>query len=537
MNRRFLLLTSLVVVALGISAVSAPMLGRKLGKIQKIKEWGYSLRIPEKWTSVPEQPGETKIVGGWQPDSKEVEKRYDVAAMGCDLKILRYPVKAATTQSSGKAEEASGREVRVGGRTLRVGGAPAKTIDEYIENTFEGASKRFVPKKITAGRGSSKLTGRFLEFTSGRRYICMAIFTEDNWDWGILYRAPEDYYKREWEKVYRQSIDSFRLFEPSGERPYAVAPGIDKSKLSPAEKRMAIKAGIAGNPGWWALDTKNYVFLTNSTKKTFLKELGREIEIIREKVYEKLFPPTKEIDAISIVRVFSDQSEYHQYGGPRGSAGYWNASKEELVLFENFAGVTKTKSKQFTKSVMYHEAFHQYIYYAVGDIAPHSWFNEGHGDFFAGHVVSGSRVRPKLFDWRVTFLKRHLGQRKNMIPIRSLVRLPQREYYSNAGLKYSQGWALIYFLREVTKKKSWQAIPDRYFTYLRDNIAAFKTNEGEKDDAGGEGVPGIPGVKIYDFEDRGKVEKILEEAVDKGFEGIDYEELDVAFTRWVESIV
>ncbi|MFQ5504615.1 MAG: hypothetical protein ACE5F1_07455 [Planctomycetota bacterium] len=79
--------------------------------------------------------------------------------------------------------------------------------------------------------------------------------------------------------------------------------------------RDAIKAGVAGNPGWWAHDTENYVFLTNSKKKGSIKQL-----------YEKLFPPTKEIDAICIVRVVSDQREYHQYGGSYGSAGYWSSS-------------------------------------------------------------------------------------------------------------------------------------------------------------------------------------------------------------------
>ena len=37
--------------------------------------------------------------------------------------------------------------------------------------------------------------------------------------------------------------------------------------------------------------------------------------------------------------------------------------------------------------VLYHEAFHQYIYYAVGEVAPHDWFNEGHGDYFSGAVI------------------------------------------------------------------------------------------------------------------------------------------------------
>src|SRR6185369_1997760 len=124
--------------------------------------------------------------------------------------------------------------------------------------------------------------------------------------------------------------------------------------------------------------------------KSFVKELGRQIEIIRGE-YEKLFPPVHEVTAISVVRLFSEQSEYHQYGGPRGSAGFWSSDREELVLFENFDSMSKDKSKENALSVMYHEAFHQYVFYAVGNVAPHSWFNEGHGDYFAGHVLRGNK--------------------------------------------------------------------------------------------------------------------------------------------------
>jgi len=50
--------------------------------------------------------------------------------------------------------------------------------------------------------------------------------------------------------------------------------------------------------------------------------------------------------------------------------------------------------------VLYHEAFHQYIHYAVGDVAPHSWFNEGHGDYFAGHNYRGRKFKSDVFRWR-----------------------------------------------------------------------------------------------------------------------------------------
>ena len=533
----------IVVLTILMGGVTAASIGlddkKRLGKAKKIKRYGYSIRPIKEWQGVPAKPGEKRIVGGWLPDTSKAEKRglfkelLEMNAAG--LTIVRFPRKTSTTGAGqdDDEDEDDTPTFRVSGGRVRLGKEPT-TLDEYIEDRFEGASKRYVKKKIVAGRGKKKLTGRLMEFTYGAQAICIAAFEKDQFEWGVIYTSREDYYGK-WKKIFHKSIKTFSLFPAVG-GPITIAAGVDKSKLTPEQRRAQIKAGIASSSDWYAIDTKNYVFLSNSDKKSFIKKLAREIEVVRAKVYEKLFAPTKEVTAICIVRVFGDESEYYRYGGPRGSAGYWDSSKEELVLFDNFQGETKKNSKAYTKAVMYHEAFHQYIYYAIGDLAPHSWFNEGHGDYFAGMAVSGRSIRVKLFEWRIKYLKQAERLDMGLIPIRSLIRLPQSEYYSNAGLKYSQGWALIYFLRNVTKNKRWKKIPDIYFAHLRDNIAAFKKSK-EEDDASGEAVEGIPGVKRYSFEDADRVQDILDAAVDKGFEGVDIDDLDKAFKKWVKGIL
>lgn len=542
------LLTSLLTAlaaSLLLSSVDgphAPRRGRKLGKEQKVDEYGYAIRVIDRWTSIPQKAEQTQVVGSWKPEMKDIQLRGDYSAMGCELKVVRFRTPGAVTgsleeleaaQEERAAEKRREREARLRDASFR--SSKVRTLEDFLEDRYEGARDRASVKAIKAGKSPRKLKGEVLEFTKGSSFVLAALFVEADWSWGVIYEAHEDYYQKEWAKLFRKSLQSFRVYEAAGEarRPTTTA---DLKKLKGDAKREAIKASIRGNPGWWSMDTENYVFLTNAESKQAIKSLGKQIETIRAKVYEPMFPPSRALDAICIVRVFEEQSEYHQYGGPQGSAGYWDANREELVLFKNFESVSKSKSAAFTKSVMYHEAFHQYIYYAVGDLAPHSWFNEGHGDYFAGMVVSGSRVRSKPFAWRVATLKRRMSTKKGLIPIRSLVRLPQSEYYSNAGLKYAQGWALVYFLRKVTRNKQWQAIPDRYFSYLRDHVAAFRQEKKSAGDSSGEPVEGIPGVAVYSFEDREKVEQILREAVDEGFEGVDYEALDAAYQKWIKKL-
>ena len=63
-----------------------------------------------------------------------------------------------------------------------------------------------------------------------------------------------------------------------------------------------------------------------------------------------------------------------------------------------------------TLAVLYHEAFHQYIYYSVGEVAPHSWFNEGHGDYYAGAKYLSKKFNIRPFNWRVGIIKERPGQ-------------------------------------------------------------------------------------------------------------------------------
>jgi hypothetical protein len=84
-----------------------------------------------------------------------------------------------------------------------------------------------------------------------------------------------------------------------------------------------------------------------------------------------------------------------------------------------------------------------------------------------------------------------------------------------------------------------QQILDIYFKHVADNIEAFRKKKKESsggNDGKAEPVQGIPGIKVENFEDREKVEKILSEAVDKAFEGIDLEALDKDFRAWIDSL-
>ena len=254
-------------------------------------------------------------------------------------------------------------------------------------------------------------------------------------------------------------------------------------------------------PGWDHMKTDRYLFLFDADKN-FVKELADRIEAMRDE-YERLYPPDHPIDAISIVRVCQNEAEYHAYGGPSGSAGYWYDRDQELVFYD-------ANPRTDTLLVCNHEAFHQYIYYFYGNLAPHPWYNEGHGDYFSGAKLTRSNRITGYgnFQWRYSTIKeaarlRREGKGKRdgaCAPLKELMHFHHGEYYGssgwNIGINYAAGWALVHMLRESKKlEPKWEKIlPDYLHNLLaaRDEVAkelmdkeiklAERNEEGSSDD-------------------------------------------------------
>jgi hypothetical protein len=529
--------------ALALSAIAfavfaaAPIAAQskvELAKEVKVKEWGYVIKPLKGWNAMPADQDERHTVGRWKLSLEDFEKRGDwdglQGAQFCELKIVRFQVvvETPTGKEGAGTPETAPPDKPTSLKEQLAAKFNAKTLEEWIENNFDGASKRWTRAPLKGG----KMPGDLLEFGSRASHVTIGTFRHLGVEWAVVYTSFEENYRKTWRDAFLKSIQSFQVVENVDPK-IADANRKDPSKLEGEEKRAALKASVAGKPGWFTVDTKYYVFITNADK-AFVNQLARDLETVREKVYVPNFKPRNQKVPLNPVRVFATQSEYHQFGGPYGSAGYFSPGKGELVLFHKFDDQSASKSRDDCRSVMFHEGFHQYIHYAIGDVSPHSWFNEGHGDYFAGLSVAGGQVnRTQVFDWRVDMLKEHMRGGKDLVPLRSLLRYSQQEYYSNAGLKYSQGWALIYFLREVCRDKAAKQALDTYFTYLADNVSAFR--EKRKGDEDGGTIPGTS-VRIFNFEDEKKVEEILSQAVDKAFAGVDLEALDKSLRTWIESL-
>jgi hypothetical protein len=184
-------------------------------------------------------------------------------------------------------------------------------------------------------------------------------------------------------------------------------------------------------------------------------------------IYETFFPLKGAVKEISVVKIFQERNEYVDYIGKEWgdtTRGLWVVFKKELAV----SPLTNAKSKISRSAILetlYHEGFHQYIFYASNCLTPSAWFNEGHAAFFEGfdfknrgsYDIEPSDRRLKTFP-------------KGITPesLQSLLNMSYDDFYSpvNVSRNYSTAWALIYFIRKgapLMKKFNYCRIPDKYY--------------------------------------------------------------------------
>jgi len=267
-----------------------------------------------------------------------------------------------------------------------------------------------------------------------------------------------------------RSAEDLRLFEPTDgsaerrkwERYYGGRRG-----LTGVERR--IQARLALVDGWRMRDTAHYVVLSHGVDEGFVIQLATEVETLREQL-SATCPSDGALDAVSVVRICRDRAEYLAYGGSAASVGYWSPLEGELVLFDARAEVPQgLDGEHYTRSVLFHEAFHQYVHYAAEGIAPHSWFDEGLAEVYGGARVEGRRfsgLEPNRY-------RLHAAQAllvAGAYPWEATTAMEQAEFYADATSLYAQGWSMAHFLvtsPEARRHPRWRTILPTYFRTLR----------------------------------------------------------------------
>lgn len=300
-----------------------------------------------------------------------------------------------------------------------------------------------------------------------------------------------------------------------------------------------IKARRAMVKGWKATDTENFFVLYHTTNMRLVHKIVSDLEAIQP-FYQKMFPPVEGTDAISVVRICRNVKEYLKYGGPVGSAGYWNPAHQELVFYDasrDSRAKSKRQAERDSYLVLYHEGFHQFIFNGLEGVSPDYWFNEGMADYFGGSVFyRGSKRMKEIMPnrWRIPRIKGTVNNPKAWLPLDRLIKAKRPDFYNRnpqiMSQMYAQSWALCYFLlrsSEAAKHEGWREIIPNYYKALKVEAARVK--------------------KAIDMSKRMKDEMSLQDkmkqysmagtrATRAAFSGIDMKLLEETWKQWVRTM-
>jgi len=245
--------------------------------------------------------------------------------------------------------------------------------------------------------------------------------------------------------------------------------------LSPQflESRRTAVESIRNMKGWWHAETKNYVFLSNLGLRhgAMVKDLQRNIELLRS-AYAMLVPSRVDIEAVSVVRIFATSKEYVRYMGKEHewSGGMWVPDRKELVIRPvDWGGSKDQRDRVF--EMTYHEAFHQYVFYALDQVHTSVWFNEGHAEFFANAKIRNGQLVVEESDRGWEEIKPMIES--GLVPVRELLEMEYEDFYDRDEEKrrqnYALAWAVVYYLRKgapLERPPRNANIPERYVDAL-----------------------------------------------------------------------
>lgn len=479
----------LVTAGLLVTTVTAP------AQTYKDTTYGYQVKPLAKWNAVPPQPTDKHLVAKWTSPR-------EIRDLPAEMHIYVFHRKAPKIDDDAGEVPASMTELmsRLGRK---------RSYESFMKGDHERRKTKLGKGRKLRVKGPKDrkvLSARWYKGSRPSMYsrggvsladymVMVGVIQTEEWEYAVELFCSEQA-GRKMSGPFLSTLKSFKLLDaPSAGTSVGgnVAAGGGTTKEGGYERtaesekdeaRRRAREQVKRTPGWWYHETERYMIVTNveSKRKQFIADIARRLEAIRDQ-YEKDFPPAKPITAVSIVRVCKDRKSYAAYGGPGGSAGYWYAPAKELVFFRE--GSTDKPFK-----VLNHEAFHQYIYYACGSLSPHSWYNEGYGDYYSGAVIAGKRIsKIDVFKWRRDTI-RQAARDGSYIPIKDIIRWPQSKYYAQSQLCYSQGWSMIYFMNKgIPKGHPWREILPTYLRVLQ----ATKDKDKAVDEA-------FKGVDLDEFE-------------------------------------
>ena len=235
-------------------------------------------------------------------------------------------------------------------------------------------------------------------------------------------------------------------------------PPTGKLRGAAASERELLRAdarhSISAYEGWNATDAQEFTILDDLGKDAaFVAALTNDLPVMRAKYAEIMPTGIDGSNVLCVARIFASRSEYEdamEAGGVTNmswSAAYWCQQRREIVAYRPPPGSSGSSDAELVRTFR-HEAFHQYLSYAVSMMATSPWLNEGYAQFFEEGPPDPKR-RIAKDDWGAGDASlQDLERFAEILP--ALFLMDYREFYGGTdverSLKYRLALSVAIFL-------------------------------------------------------------------------------------------
>jgi hypothetical protein len=397
-------------------------------------------------------------------------------------------------------------------RAMR-GRGPATSFEEWVKTER-------VDTFVTKGKQMKK-KGKFLPYkhwvylrnSNGIEwYHSAAVYTVNGREVALVVRQPLTKGKKPRGKFaifLKRCITSGRIMKRGSTDTSSVSR--DKH-VDNDEKKTALTAArknITGLRDWDYFTTPSYIVLYSWLKggktKSFnmSKKLSDGLENMRV-LYQEYYPPQKDMKMpYSVLRVCATYKQFTKYGETsRGVVGWFSPRSKELVVFQG--GDKLMRKKGATRTVTFHEGWHQYSDSYFKGTELHRWFDEGHGDFFGAHKLRGKKWVFVGSNMRYKWVKL-MVKKGDFVRFKDITTWPRSRFYGNpkTAYYYAQAFGMISFLRQG------QAMGKAFDPKWSEILPMYRRVTLEEEDA--------------------------KKGVEAAFEGVDLKAMEAAWVKWVKS--
>ncbi len=509
------IIPTVALTALAVALFAGDAVAKTMTHRDEIR--GFTCEIADSFEQTPPQPGTANLhVAAEWLDSSPKFGRFsgDQPTFRLIWTVTPKPGKAAPG-----GDEPTEPTNDVDARWRAALAASTRTFDGDVNSVLETLDHLFGPYRPLDEHVAAQAVPRHLTTASGQRLRVVEVNAHDTrptdtaatwWLWAAFgefetetgtvrlgfYGYVDVKFAKALRKQFERTVTSFELLpaaaaldpETAPPEPVSSDPEVE-AKLSRFVREKVIK-------GWAWRRTEHYLLVYDEdVDARIIQRLTGELEAFRAQVLERDFPLAEPSHDVTIVRVCESRKQYMAYGAPGGSTGYWSPYHEEAVLYQD------RNDMKGVFAVARSIACQGYLDQALGGIRKHAWFGSGLGDLYAGYTFRAQRYEIQRFVWRTKSaaeaaerwaagLERTKNAAEGALPER--LHLAEWLTWSRAqydgrndwqvpgGTNFALGWSFVYFLRTTTNE-TYGKILTRYYTTLRDLVAAGEHEDGDTD--------------------------------------------------------